>query len=192
MMSIALTNTDRLLRLINELLDLERLNSGAASLAPADHDAGQLMQQATDGIRLLAEQSKVTINVVGTHLRVWCDGDRMVQVLTNLVGNAIKFSPTGSSIWLQVEAAPDEIIFRVRDQGRGIPASKLETIFDPFSQLEEGDARAKGGTGLGLAISRSIVTQHGGHIWAESAIGSGTTIFVAIPHHDVASAAEAA
>ena len=80
----------------------------------------------------------------------------------------------------------------MRDQGRGIPASKLETIFDPFSQLEEGDARAKGGSGLGLAISRSIVTQHGGHIWAESAIGAGTTIFVAIPQREAVMEAEAA
>jgi signal transduction histidine kinase len=131
-------------------------------------------------MRLLAEQSRVTIHVVPAAVRVSGDHDRLVQVLTNLLANAIKFSPSGSAIWLQAELAGNEVVFRVRDQGRGIPVSKLETIFDPFAQLEDGDAR-KGGTGLGLAISRSIVNQHGGHIWAESGIGLGTTIFVAIP-----------
>ena len=180
MMDIALTNTDRLLRLINEMLDLQRLNSGTAHLQIVDNEASNLMRQAADGMRLLAEQSGVIVHVVPAAVRVWGDHDRLVQVLTNLLANAIKFSPSGSAVWLQAELAGNEVVFRVRDQGRGIPASKLETIFDPFAQLEDGDAR-KGGTGLGLAISRSIVTQHGGHIWAESGIGLGTTIFVAIP-----------
>jgi signal transduction histidine kinase len=187
MMHIAQANADRLLRLINELLDLQRLNSGTTPLTAVECDAYELMQQAADGLRLIAEQAKVTINVGPRKARLCGDSDRLVQVLTNLVANAIKFSPPGSTVWLQVEPLAGEAVFRVRDEGRGIPSSKLETIFEPFAQLEESDSRRKGGTGLGLAISRSIVAQHGGHIWAESSPGLGTTIFVALPlaEHEV-------
>lgn len=186
MMQIAQTNADRLLRLINELLDLQRLNSGSTPLNVVGCDAHDLMHQVADGLRLLAEQAKVAIDVGPGDAHVCGDPDRLVQVLTNLVANAIKFSPPGSTVWLQVESDASEVIFRVRDEGRGIPSAKLETVFEPFAQLEEADSRRKGGTGLGLAISRSIVTQHGGHIWAESSIGLGTTIFVALPRPEQA------
>ncbi len=106
----------------------------------------------------------------------------MLQVLINLLSNAIKFSPSaGGTVWLDAEPSGGELVFRVRDEGRGIPADKLETIFDRFAQVYEDDARQKGGVGLGLAICRAIVTQHGGQIWAESSPGAGTTLCVALP-----------
>ena len=106
--------------------------------------------------------------------------------MTNLLSNAIKFSPAGSVIRVGLVVRPDEVTVRVQDHGRGIPASKLDTIFDRFSQVEPADARQKGGTGLGLAICRSIVQQHGGHIWAERNDGAvpnlpGTTFAVRLP-----------
>jgi signal transduction histidine kinase len=109
----------------------------------------------------------------------------LLQVLTNLLSNAIKFSrPGGGSVWLDAEHSPAEIVFRVRDEGRGIPPDKLETIFERFTQVDDSDAREKGGAGLGLAICRGIVTQHGGQIWAESTLGAGTTMCIALPCPD--------
>ena len=182
MLEIALANTDRLLRLVNDTLDLERLESGRAGLNLDMCDADQLMVEAADAVRPLAEAAGVVLEVAPLEARLAGDADRLVQVLINLLANAIKFSPIdGGTVRLDAEQRPGELVFHVRDQGRGIPADKLETIFDRFAQVEAGDSRTKGGTGLGLAISRSIVNQHHGQIWAESAPGSGTTIFVALP-----------
>jgi CheY-like chemotaxis protein len=95
------------------------------------------------------------------------DPDRILQVLTNLLSNAIKFSPAGSTVSVQIDANADGLTLKVVDQGRGVPADKLESIFDRFQQVESTDSSKKGGTGLGLAICRSIIQQHGGTIWAQ-------------------------
>jgi signal transduction histidine kinase len=101
-------------------------------------------------------------------VKLWADADRITQTLTNLIGNAIKFSPAGSTIDVAIAVIGGEALFEVRDRGRGIPPEKLESIFERFQQVDTSDAREKGGTGLGLAISRGIVKQHGGRIWAEN------------------------
>jgi signal transduction histidine kinase len=107
------------------------------------------------------------------------DSDRMLQVLTNLLSNAIKFSPPASVVSVEIDAHADALLLKVMDHGRGIPADKLETIFDRFQQVEAADASKRGGTGLGLAICRSIMQQHGGAIWAERNQGApGTTLWV--------------
>jgi CheY-like chemotaxis protein len=107
------------------------------------------------------------------------DSDRILQVLTNLLSNAVKFSPTGSTVWVQIDSNPNSLLLKVVDQGRGIPADKLEVVFDRFQQVESSDASKKGGTGLGLAICRSIIQQHGGAIWAQPNHGGpGTTLWV--------------
>jgi signal transduction histidine kinase len=109
-------------------------------------------------------------------------------VLTNLLSNAIKFSSAGGgTVWMEAEESADEVLFRVRDEGRGIPSDKLESIFDRFGQVDVSDSRERGGTGLGLAICRSIVKQHQGQIWVESTLGAGTTVCVALPCGDTAS-----
>jgi PAS domain S-box-containing protein len=185
MLEIAVTNTDRLIRLINDILDLERVNAGQVSMISVACDVGELMVQAADGVRSMAEELGVTIDVQPSDAQVWGDPDRLLQVLTNLLANAIKFSPpAGGTVWLDAERSESELVLRVRDEGRGIPAPKLEAIFDRFVQVEHGDAREKGGSGLGLAISRGIVKQHGGQIWAESTLGAGTTLCVALPLHE--------
>jgi CheY-like chemotaxis protein len=102
-------------------------------------------------------------------------------VLTNLLSNAIKFSPSGTSVQVTVEPRDGEAVFRVADQGRGIPHDRLESIFERFQQVDSSDSRQKGGTGLGLAICRSIVGQHGGRIWAESEPGEGSTFIFTLP-----------
>jgi signal transduction histidine kinase len=137
---------------------------------------------AADGVRSMADDAGVILAVLPREAHLWGDPDRLVQVLTNLLSNAIKFSPsTGGTVWVEVEESDGEVLFRVRDEGRGIPADKLESIFDRFAQVHASDAREKGGTGLGLAICRDIVNQHRGHIWAESTLGAGTTLCVALP-----------
>lgn len=115
----------------------------------------------------------------------------LLQILINLLSNAIKFSPNGSVVRLTIALQQPELtqawlLFAVRDAGRGIPTEKLETIFDRFHQVDASDSRQKGGTGLGLAICRSIVQQHGGRIWAESALGQGSTFYFTLPMTQVA------
>jgi CheY-like chemotaxis protein len=123
----------------------------------------------------------VRVEVVAAEGRVLGDEDQIMQTLLNLLGNAVKFSEPGSSV--RLEATPDESVvhFRVSDDGRGIPADKIEAIFERFQQVDSSDTRQKGGTGLGLTISRGIVERHGGRIWAESELGLGTTVHFTLP-----------
>jgi signal transduction histidine kinase len=185
MVHIGITNTDRLIRLVGDLLDLERLNSGQAVVRSERCDVDQLMRQAAESVRALAADARVTIEVAPFQGQVAGDPDRLQQVLINLLANAIKFSPpNGGTVWLDAECGSGELLLRVRDEGRGIPPDKLETVFERFARVDEHDERDKRGTGLGLAISRAIVQQHGGHIWAESSPGAGTTMCVALPEQD--------
>ncbi|MDQ6672640.1 MAG: ATP-binding protein [Chloroflexota bacterium] len=182
MLDIAVKNTDRLIRLINDTLDLERVDSAQFRMQRVLCDAAELMTDAADGVRSLADQARVVLDIVPIQAHVWGDPDRLLQVLTNMLSNAIKFSPSaGGTVWIEAEASSGELLIRVRDEGRGIPADKLEFIFDRFGQVQLSDSREKGGSGLGLAICRSIVKQHGGRIWAESTSGAGTTVCVALP-----------
>ena len=191
MVEIAVSNSDRLIRLINDMLDLERVESGDLSIEDAACDAGELMLRAADTVRGVADEAHIVLDVTPVAATLSGDADRLQQVLINLLANAIKFSPaSGGTIWLDAEQSPGELVFRVRDEGRGIPADKLETIFERFTQVDDTDRREKGGTGLGLAICRAIVEQHGGQIWAESTPGAGTTLCVALPCEDVTRADE--
>ncbi len=187
MVDIAVNSTDRLIRLISDMLDLERVDSGEVRMRRVPCRADQLMADAADSVRGMAEAAGVLLELTPVQVVVPGDPDRLQQVLINLLANAIKFSPSGGgTVWLDVERQPGELVFRVRDEGRGIPPDKLESVFERFIQVDDSDAREKGGTGLGLAISRAIVKQHGGHIWAESTYGAGTTLCVALPADETA------
>jgi PAS domain S-box-containing protein len=181
MLEIAVSNTDRLVRLINDILDLERLESGKMNLEKRTCTAAGLMTQAADNVRDLAEKAGVTLSVSLLSARLWVDPDRIIQALINLLSNAIKFSPRGKTVWLTARRQADQILFQVKDQGRGIPQEKRENIFERFQQVDASDRREKGGTGLGLPITRSIVQQHGGRIWVESTLGQGSTFTFALP-----------
>ncbi len=190
LLRIASTNTDRLVRLINDILDLERMDSGRAPLHLRRCSLNELVQQAADTMRSMAESNEIRFDLVqdpnAEAISFDGDPDRMQQVLVNLLSNAIKFSPRGSTIRVVGGYDGDNLILRIEDNGRGVPTDKLETIFDRFQQVEASDARQKGGTGLGLAICRSILAQHGGAIWAErnDANGSGragTTFSLRLP-----------
>ena len=182
MLEIALGNTDRLVRLVNDILDLERISSGKSELQLALCSAEDLLARAAGLQHAAATKADIRIATGGEDVTVWADQDRILQTLTNLISNAIKFSPAGSQIELTARNVDDnEAILEVSDQGRGIPADKLEHIFERFQQVDASDSRAMGGTGLGLAICRSIVTQHGGRIWASSEPGHGTTFHFTLP-----------
>ncbi len=183
MLDIATGNTDRLVRLVNDILDLERIGSGKAELHYTMCSADDLLRRAASlqQTRAPKAQLRITFNAANG-VNVWADPDRILQTLTNLISNAIKFSPPGTEIHLTARGIDEnEALIEVRDQGRGIPDDKLENIFDRFHQVDASDSRAMGGTGLGLAICRSIVTQHGGRIWATSTLGKGSTFHFTLP-----------
>ncbi len=198
-LSIAVDNSDRLVKLVNDILELERLESGRIQLIPRMVSTRQILQEAYEVVELMAERAEVRLEVADTDMLLWADCDRVIQVLINLVGNAIKFSDPHSVVQMSVKQiateqitaqisdgiskAADYVKFTVIDQGRGIPPDKLDAIFERFHQIDTSDSRSKGGTGLGLAISRSIIRQHGGNIWAESTLGEGSRFYFAIPRH---------
>jgi signal transduction histidine kinase len=181
MLDIALIDTNRLVNLVNDILDLERLDSGRAILEKTPCQAADLMQQAVNGVEALATPQHITLTIAPTDAKVWAAADAIIQTLINLLSNAIKFSPANSTITLSAECQTNVVLFRVSDRGRGIPADKLEAIFGRFQQVDASDSRQKGGTGLGLAICRSIIEQHGGQIWVQSTPGAGSTFFFTLP-----------
>jgi PAS domain S-box-containing protein len=189
MLQIAAEQTDRLVRLVNDILDLGRLESGKMTLVMQSCNTVTLVCKSVDAMRSSAEQSQITLSVNCPAIQVWANPDAIIQTLTNLLSNAIKFSPPYTTIWINVELCKDPendsssslphslVRFEVKDQGRGIPLDKIEAIFDRFQQIDASDSRQKGGTGLGLAICRQIIQQHNGNIWAESTIGVGTSFY---------------
>lgn len=181
LLRIAVSNTDRLVRLINDILDLERIESGRAPLHFRRSNLSELVQQAVETMTPMADAAQVKLAAEIDPIKMDVDSDRILQVLTNLLSNAIKFSPAESVVRIALEPKQESVLLKVVDEGRGIPSDKLESVFDRFQQVDASDARQKGGTGLGLAICRSIVQQHGGRIWAERNLYQGSTFFVSLP-----------
>lgn len=185
MLRVAAESSDRLVRLVNDILNLERLESGKVQMVMQACDVSNLMKQAVDAVESIALEASVTLSISAIDAQVWASSDAIVQTLINLVSNAVKFSDAGSTVWLKAETAWEServyIRFSVTDRGRGIPADKLESIFGRFQQVDSSDSREKSGTGLGLAICKSIVQQHGGQIWVESELNQGSTFYFTLP-----------
>ncbi len=226
MVEMAIGNCDRLVRLVNDILDFDSVQKGRLPLRRQSVEAIDLLRRAADVAHTAASQVHISFKIDASPVLVLADPDRILQVLNELVSNAIKFSPPETQIRLANEicgakpagAKPfepnpfgyqlsglsdadpsgfglstasgpsaagsvgaDEVCFIVEDQGRGIPTEKLERIFDRFQQGDASDSRALGGTGLGLALCRSIVEQHGGRIWAESAPVQGSRFLFTLP-----------
>ncbi|NEO57348.1 MAG: PAS domain S-box protein [Okeania sp. SIO3B5] len=211
MLDIAIANTNRLVRLINDILDLERLHSQQVTMLKQTCNIAELMLQTANEMQPIAEEAGVNLSVKPVDAKLWGCPDKLIQTLTNLLSNAIKYSPQGTTVCLTASKqlidrnhtvsfdsftstvktctkAPTcnihhsyQVLIAVKDRGRGIPADKIESIFGRFQQVDASDSRQKGGTGLGLAICRSIVQQHQGKIWAESTLGEGSNFFVALP-----------
>jgi PAS domain S-box-containing protein len=182
MMDVAIGNCDRLVRLVNDILDFERMGAGRLPMRFQEVEAKELLRRATDLQHPSAQKAGIGFIVDAGPLTLWIDEDRILQTLGNLISNAIKFSPAGSEITLRAKVqSATEAIISVEDKGRGIPPEKLDIIFERFQQVDASDSRDMGGTGLGLAICRNIVRQHGGRIWAESVVGKGSTFFFTVP-----------
>jgi PAS domain S-box-containing protein len=181
---IAGRNTDRLVRLINDILDLEKIESGKLELRCSLVSLKDVCEEAIAGVRSAAEDAGVTVTLavppsVGSLV---ADGDRLVQVLTNLLANAIKFSPRGGHVAAWAEKIPaGGVRISVRDEGPGIPPGERHKLFGKFQQLDGSDTRKKGGSGLGLAISKAIIEQHDGTIDVECSPESGCTFWFDLP-----------
>jgi PAS domain S-box-containing protein len=182
LLRIALTNSDRLVRLINDILDLERIQSGREPLNFRSVQLAAIVKQAIEDLQPMADAAGVKLIHDATQVEIAADSDRLLQVITNLLSNAVKFSPPNSPVSVMLRPGATGVILSVIDHGRGIPADKLETIFGRFQQVDASDARQKGGTGLGLAICRTIVMQHSGRIWAERNPVRGSTFRVFLPY----------
>lgn len=183
LIGIAKNNCERLIRLINDILDIEKIESGKMRL---DLQPMALMPLLTQAIAAnegygLASQVSLTLLCDEPGLQVRVEADRLTQVLTNLLSNALKFSPPGGNVEVQVTRAGLGVRIEVRDHGPGIPEEFRTRIFQKFSQADSSDTRQKGGTGLGLNISRALVERMGGSIGFQSRVGEGTTFFFELP-----------
>jgi signal transduction histidine kinase len=193
---IARGNTERLIRLINEMLDLDKIEAGKLELHPQPLTPAELVQTAVDEIRPLADLFRVQVDQrVEAHRTFEGDRDRVLQVLLNLLSNAVKFSPAGSVITISALPATGEfdseagghiagrapVRFVVENPGPGIASRDIVRLFTRFQQLDGSDGRRRGGTGLGLAISKAIVEQHGGQIGVESDPGRTTRFWFELP-----------
>jgi PAS domain S-box-containing protein len=182
LVDIARSECDRLIRLINDILDIRKIEAGKLELRTAQVSVRKIVDltiQGTAGMGL-EYGVKLVANVVAEN-EICADQDRLIQVLTNLVSNALKFSPKDSEVSVTVSASGAFCRFSVTDRGPGIPEDQLPKLFGLFQQLDSTDSRPKGGTGLGLAISKAIVEQHGGIIGVDTKPGQGSTFYFDIP-----------
>ena len=175
--------TGHLTQMVNELLDLSRIESGTVRLMLDDVDLVKVARSTAERLRMFAERQGLQIDLDAPERvsPVRGDEDRLGQVLVNLLHNAVKFSPDGGRIVVGVSEQPGEIRVWVRDPGIGVPRGDLARIFERFYKVDRARVRGRGGTGLGLSIARHVVESHGGRIWVESDEGSGSTFIFTVP-----------
>ena len=192
MLEVAIGNCDRLVRLVNDILDFDRVERGTLPMHREVLAVGDILRRAADVEHDAAVKAQITFRFeTPAGLLVNVDQNRMLQVLSELVSNAIKFSPPQTIIKLAAQPiAHDEVCVSVADKGRGVPQEKLDMIFERFQQGDASDSRALGGTGLGLAICKKVVEQLGGRIWAESEPGKGSRFLFTVPAGRIEGGAE--
>lgn len=174
-----LRSTDRMVRLIADLLDLAQIQAGKLAIEQKPQDAEGLIHEGVETLRPLAALKNLKLEGMSSEgLQVHCDRERVLQILSNLVGNAIKFTPPGGTIFVEAIANGQEARFSVRDTGQGISEVELPRIFDRFWQAQSNN---HAGIGLGLSIVKGLVEAHGGRPWVESKLGAGTTFFFSLP-----------
>jgi signal transduction histidine kinase len=178
-------NGRHLLHLINDVLDMAKIESGRMNLNPESFKVCEILEEVTSITSTLASEKNLALFIEtnsDAEVEIFADRTRLRQVMINLVNNSIKFTETGKIAILAVRKG-DNVLITVRDTGIGIPPDKLEAVFQEFTQVDTSTTRKAGGTGLGLPISRKLVEMHGGRLWAESAgvNGEGTTFFVDLP-----------
>lgn len=183
LVSTAERGVRRLSRLVDDIVDMEKLASGDFGVVPVPVDVVEVVVDAVASLQPMARQADVDLRyALLVRREVRCDPDRVQQALVNLIGNAVKFSPPGGVVRVGVQPhGDDEVVVTVADEGRGIPPEELPHVFERFRQVTTTDATEKGGTGLGLTITRSIVQHHGGRIWVESEPGAGSCFSFTLP-----------
>lgn len=179
LLTIALNNGERLVRIVNDILDIERFESGQMALALAPVQALQVLQTSLEVMRPLAQQARVSLELDPVPPEYWvrADADRLVQVVTNFISNAVKFSPQGGTVRVSARQEGPSVRVLVADQGPGIPAEFRSRVFQKFAQADSERRNAKGGTGLGLSICKAILERHGGQVGFESSPGHGATFY---------------
>jgi signal transduction histidine kinase len=187
--TIAERSATRLIGLVNDLLDAEKLEAGKLDMQFELRPLYPILEMSVESVKAFADDHNVTIQYAQTPSQVYADDHRVVQVLINLLSNAIKYSPKGSTVRIDVVSGSDMDEVRITDQGRGIPPSHVNSLFQRFKQVERSDATAKGGTGLGLVICKAIIEQHMGSIGVESEMGRGSTFWFKLPNRDASAAA---
>lgn len=182
---VATSNSARLISLVDDLLDLEKMESGSIELVIASTSIEELIEVSFAAVSGNAQKTGIELvreDRFETGTKLDCDSGRIVQVLVNLLGNAIKFASFGTTVTLRTEIANhDHLVFSVVDWGEGIPEKSLSKLFDPFWQDDSSASRRVGGTGLGLSISKKIVDQHHGRLEVDSTLGIGSTFRVILP-----------
>jgi len=173
--------SSRLARLVDDLLDMSRLESGTFPFRIETLDVSEMLKSARRRLGSLTEHHQLEVKAPAGMPLVLVDEDCFWQVLTNLVDNATKFSPTGSQITIEAQPSGKEVIISVIDRGQGIPAALLDRVFDRFYQAETIVSGRKRGTGLGLPICKGIIEGHGGRIWVESRPGKGSRFSFSLP-----------
>ncbi|HIY58650.1 MAG TPA: cell wall metabolism sensor histidine kinase WalK [Candidatus Tetragenococcus pullicola] len=185
-LKVTLDETDRMIRMINDLLNLSRMDSGNNPLQKEFVNFKELVNFVLDRFDMMIDQidKDYVVHREFTKRELWVevDTDRMIQVIDNIMNNAIKYSPDGSVITVRLMETHNNVILSITDQGLGIPKSDLTKVFDRFYRVDKARARKQGGTGLGLAISKEVLKAHGGTIWAESQENIGSTFFISLPY----------
>lgn len=173
--------TDRLTELVDHLLDMSRLDAGLLKLETEPTNISRLIMETVAEAELRAPNHKMVLKVRKRLPRVNIDAKRVRQVLDNLIDNAIKYSENGTKVVVQAETKAQELVIRVIDQGRGIPAADIDRVFNPMYRIERRLAQDPGGIGLGLSLCKGLVEAHDGRIWAESEEGKGSTFSFTLP-----------
>jgi PAS domain S-box-containing protein len=182
LLAIAVKNNKRLITLVNDLLDMEKLSQGKLAFKPEHINSQSLLQNAVEQNLPFAELHKMSLRLgQNVDVALYVDADRIQQVLSNLISNAAKFSPQESEVFIHSELKPHALRIAVTDQGRGLTAEQISKLFSRFSQLDNTANREQPGSGLGLAISREIMLQSGGQIGVESEVGVGSTFWIELP-----------
>ena len=196
LLKVTQEETDRMIRMINDLLKLSRMDSGRVKLDLELVNLNELFNYVLDRFEMMLEKDNnythstksknYTIKRDFTKKDLWVeiDTDKFIQVIDNIMNNAIKYSPNGGVITCRLLETQNHVILSISDQGLGIPKKDLNHVFDRFFRVDKARSRAQGGTGLGLAISKEVIEMHHGKIWADSVEGQGTTFYISLPYHE--------